>query len=88
MDYLFDRYIARYKGLTFDLHYSEQHKAEGYKIWVRRIYAVASILHFSYSELWDLSEQEFLVLEELSQEIVRKQKEARQQLLEKDNKNG
>lgn len=58
--------------MTFDLHYPDDLKAEAYKNWIRRIYSVSSILRISYSELWDLPEQEFLVLEELALQTMQK----------------
>lgn len=79
----FNDYIKRYSGLTFDLHYTEKYKAKSLQIWIKRIYSVASILHFNYECLWDISEQEFIVLEELAREVIEKQKEAKQRLLEK-----
>ena len=62
--------------MTFDLHYPDDVKAEAYKNWIRRIYSVSSILHISYSELWDLPEQEFLVLEEIALQTMKKQEDA------------
>lgn len=62
--------------MTFDLHYPDNLKAEAYRNWIRRIYSVSSILHISYSELWDLPEQEFLVLEEIALQTMEKQKDA------------
>ena len=61
--------------MTFDLHYPEGLKAEAYKNWIRRIYSVSSILRISYSELWDLPEQEFLVLEEIALQTMQKQED-------------
>ena len=61
--------------MTFDLHYPNEQKAEAFKLWVRRIYIVASTLSLSYKELWDLPEQEFLVLEQISDEIIKRKKE-------------
>lgn len=61
--------------MTFDLHYPDDLKAEAYKNWIRRIYSVSSILHISYSELWDLPEQEFLVLEELALQTMQKKED-------------
>lgn len=58
--------------MTFDLHYPDDLKAEAYKNWIRRIYSVSSILRISYSELWDLPEQEFLVLEEIALQTMQK----------------
>lgn len=68
--------------MTFDLHYSNEHKAEAFKIWVKRVYAVASTLRLSYAELWDLPEQEFLVLEELAIEAREREVAARKALQE------
>lgn len=68
--------------MTFDLHYSNEHKAEAYKLWVKRIYAVASTLNLSYAELWDLPEQEFLVLEEIAAEQREAEIEKRKKLQE------
>ena len=62
--------------MTFDLHYPDNVKAEAYRNWIRRIYSVSSILHISYSELWDLPEQEFLVLEEIALQTMKKQEDA------------
>lgn len=61
--------------MTFDLHYPDEIKAEAYKNWIRRIYSVSSILNISYSELWDLPEQEFLVLEEIALQTMQKQED-------------
>lgn len=61
--------------MTFDLHYPDDLKAEAYKNWIRRIYSVSSILRISYSELWDLPEQEFLVLEELALQTMQKKED-------------
>ena len=58
--------------MTFDLHYPDDLKAEAYKNWIRRIYSVSSILRISYSELWDLPEKEFLVLEEIALQTMQK----------------
>lgn len=71
--------------MTFDLQYSNEHKAEAYKIWVKRVYAVANTLSLSYAELWDLPEQEFLVLEELAIEQREKQLAAKRELEEGNN---
>lgn len=61
--------------MTFDLHYPDDLKAEAYKNWIRRIYSVSSILRISYSELWDLPEQEFLVLEEIALQTMQKKED-------------
>lgn len=61
--------------MTFDLHYPDDIKAEAYKNWIRRIYSVSSILRISYSELWDLPEQEFLVLEEIALQTMQKKED-------------
>ncbi|MCM1323010.1 MAG: hypothetical protein NC218_02390 [Acetobacter sp.] len=68
--------------MTFDLHYSNDKKADAFRMWIRRIYSVANILGMSYSELWELPEQEFLVLEELSVEVREKREQQKQELLE------
>jgi hypothetical protein len=68
--------------MTFDLHYKNETKSEAFKIWVKRIYLVASTLNLSYKELWELPEQEFLVLEEISDEVIKKKKENQEKLLE------
>ena len=68
--------------MTFDLHYSNDKKAEAFKIWVRRIYSVSNILGMSYSELWELPEQEFLVLEELANEVREKREQQKKDLAE------
>ena len=65
--------------MTFDLHYSNDRKAEAYKMWVRRVYYVASVLELSYSELWDLPEQEFLVLEGLAAEVLAARKKRKEE---------
>lgn len=62
--------------MVFDLHYPDELKAEAYKNWIKRIYSVSSILRISYSELWDLPEQEFLVLEEIALQTMKKQEDA------------
>jgi hypothetical protein len=67
--------------MTFDLHYPNEKKSDAFKTWVRRIYLVASTLNLSYNELWELPEQEFLVLEEISEEVIKKKKEAQEKLL-------
>ena len=67
--------------MTFDLHYPNNRKATMYRMWVQRVYTVASVLELSYSELWELPEQEFLVLEELAREIQKKRQEERQKLV-------
>lgn len=68
--------------MTFDLHYSNDQKAEAYKMWVRRVYLVASTLSLSYLELWELPEQEFLVLEEIATAIIEKRKQQKAEMLE------
>ena len=65
--------------MTFDLQAPNERKPEIYKNWIRRVAFVAMTLKFSYSELWELPEQEFLVLEELAVEIQNKQKQALQE---------
>ncbi len=67
--------------MTFDLHYSNDKKPEVYRMWVRRIYSVANTLGMSYSELWELSEQEFLVLEELAKEVQESREQQRKEIL-------
>ena len=69
--------------LTFDLHYDNDKKAEMYKLWVERVYSAANTLQMSYSELWDLPEQEFLLLENIANKIKKKQEEDRKQILDK-----
>ena len=69
--------------MTFDLHYSNDKKAEAFRMWVRRIYSVSNTLGMSYSELWELPEQEFLVLEELSEEVRKKREEQKKELTER-----
>ena len=59
--------------MTFDLHYSNDKKADAFRMWVRRL---------SYSELWELPEQEFLVLEEIKDEIIQKREEDKKKLME------
>lgn len=66
--------------MIFDLHYKNEDKAEAFKMWVKRVYMVASTLNLSYKELWELPEQEFLILEQISDEIIKKQKEAQEEL--------
>ena len=61
--------------MTFDLHYRNDQKAEAFKLWVKRVYLVANTLSLSYKELWDLPEQEFLLLEEMSDEIIKRKEE-------------
>lgn len=68
--------------MTFDLHYSNDKKADAFRMWVRRIYSVANTLGLSYSELWELPEQEFLVLEEIKDEIIQKREEDKKKLME------
>lgn len=75
--------------MTFDLHYPNDKKAAAYRMWVQRVYTVANILELSYLEMWELPEQEFLVLEEMAQEIQKKRLEQKQQLIaQQGNRNG
>lgn len=69
--------------LTFDLHVDNKYKAAQLKNWIQRVYSVAATLQMSYSELWDLPEQEFLVLEELSAEVQKKQEAQKREILER-----
>lgn len=69
------------ENITFDLHYPNDKKSEAFKTWVKRVYLVASTLNLSYKELWELPEQEFLVLEEISEEVIKKRKENQEKLL-------
>lgn len=66
--------------MTFDLHCSNEEKSENFKAWVKRIYLVSSTLNLNYSELWDLPEQEFMVLEGISDEVTKAKKEMQQKL--------
>ena len=66
--------------MIFDLHYKNEQKAEAFKMWVKRIYLVASNLSLSYTELWELPEQEFIILEQLSDDIIKKKQEAQEEL--------
>lgn len=65
--------------MTFDLHYPNDKKAEAFKMWVRRVYYVASTLKLSYTELWELPEQEFLVLEEIAVAIIEERKKKKKE---------
>lgn len=69
-------------NLTFDLQYRREIKAEAYRMWIRRVYNVSATLKMSYSELWDLPEQEFLVLENLAIEIQDKEKQQQKEIVE------
>lgn len=71
--------------MTFDLHYSNDQKAEAFRIWVRRIYYVASTLNLSYLEMWELPEQEFLILEEMALAIIEERKRRKKELEESVN---
>lgn len=71
--------------MIFDLHYKNEDKADAFKMWVRRVYLVASTLSLSYKELWELPEQEFLILEQISDEIIKKKREAQEQMNKKNN---
>lgn len=67
--------------MTFDLHYPNDVKAAAYKNWVKRVYVVASTLNLSYLELWELPEQEFLVLEEIALEMQQRAKEQKEEIM-------
>ena len=68
--------------MTFDLHYPNDCKAEAFTMWVKRIYYVASTLALSYNELWELPEQEFLVLEEIAITIIEERKRKKKEIEE------
>ena len=53
--------------ILFDLHALD--KGEEYKLWVRRISNVASILEYDYFKLWEIPEHEFKLLEEIANEM-------------------
>ena len=68
--------------MVFDLHVDNDKKAELLKIWIKRAYYVASTLQLSYLEMWELPEQEFLVLEEIAMQILDERKKKQQELKE------
>lgn len=73
--------------MTFDLHYDRERKAEEFRTWIRRVYLVASTLQLSYKELWELPEQEFLVLEEIARETIKRKQEQQEKALQQFKRN-
>lgn len=68
--------------MTFDLHLDEKDKQGEYTSWINRILFVSNTLEISYSEIWQLPEQEFLLLERIAQEIKENTKQKQEQLKE------
>lgn len=68
---------------TFDLQEDNNRKAEQYRNMVQRVLTTANTLSLSYSELWDLPMQEYLVLEEQAEKVIEKQKKDREEILQK-----
>lgn len=70
---------------TLDLHLDIERKAEEYEMWVKRIYAVSSTLSIPYDSMWQMTEHEFLILEGLANEKLRRAQERQMKLQESQN---
>lgn len=66
---------------TLDLFQNQKDKTLEYQMWVRRIMMVSSTSQIPYDSLWQMTETEFRIVEELSREILNKKKENRDSLI-------
>lgn len=71
--------------MTFDLHLNEKDKKGEYTSWVNRILNVSTTLEIPYSDIWQMPEHEFLLLEEITNKIRENTKQKQEQLKEKLN---
>ena len=68
--------------MLFDLY--DIPKEKEYDYWVKRVHFVASVLSYSYFELWNLPEHEFNILESLARSEVETRKKRLEEI--RDNK--
>ena len=59
--------------MLFDLY--DVPKEEEYEYWVKRVHFVARVLGYDYFKLWDLTEVEFKILENLANDELAKRQE-------------
>lgn len=71
--------------MTLDLHLDPEYKAEEYEMWVKRIYFVSSTLSIPYDSIWQMTEYEFSIFENLAKEELDKREKKQQEIL---NRNG
>lgn len=67
--------------MTLDLHLDPEQKGEEFDMWVRRIYAVSSTLSIPYDSLWQMTEHEFIILENLAKEELDRREKRQQEML-------
>ena len=58
--------------MLFDLY--DIPKEKEYEHWVKRVHFVAHVLNYDYFKLWDLTEVEFKILEDLANEEIDQRK--------------
>lgn len=70
--------------MTFDLHLSPNLKSEEYELWVNRVYTVSSTLNIPYDSIWQMTEYEFLIFENIAKETIDKRQQKQQELIDRN----
>lgn len=70
--------------MTFDLHLSPNLKSDEYELWVNRVFTVSSTLNIPYDSIWQMTEYEFLIFENLTKETLEKREKKSQELLDQN----